>query len=142
MSGNGGVAMAKTLHQRMHEQHTKWQIEHDAWMADIDRWKRDLQQALSDLKEVEEMLYDSLDALEFHARRLWENQQRVRAHEAILAEEARHDARKTDKEREAIHAEHAAQHERTMHAHERIRKHHNDVVAQIVRLLAQAGKAM
>jgi predicted nucleic acid-binding Zn-ribbon protein len=136
------MAMSKTIHQKMHEQHVKWQRDYETWSADIDQWKKELQGALTDLSEAESALHDSLNALDSHAETNWENQQQLKAHEAVVSEEARMGESKTDRDWSVIHRDHSSQHERAIETHERIRKHHHEVVVEAVRLLNQVRSAM
>ncbi|MGE5241562.1 MAG: hypothetical protein ACM3NI_07935 [Bacteroidota bacterium] len=135
--------MSKTIQQKMHSQHRQWQSDSDTWRSDIDEWKKELRVALGDLREVEDMLRDSLDALTAHADSVWESEQRRCAHELELREEAKRGAgKKTDKGWAKIHREHAARHERLADAHARIKKYQHNVVAEVTRLLRAARKGM
>lgn len=134
--------MSKTVQQKMHEQHRKWQSDYETWRADIEQWKKQLRTALGELREVEDMLRDSLDALEAHADDAWENEQRRYAHELALGEELRAGMHATDKDWAHRYHEYAARHEGLADAHGRIKKHHHGVVAEVMRLVAAARRAM
>jgi hypothetical protein len=89
------------------------------------------------------MLRDALDALDAHSQDLWEEEQRIHAHELSLYREAMEgQPQKTDKQWAAAHRRVAAQHERVAAVHERIKKHHHRVVAQVRRLLERARAAL
>jgi hypothetical protein len=135
--------MSKTIQQKMHKQHRQWQSDSETWRSDIDEWNKELRMALGDLREVEDMLRDSLDALAYHADSVWESEQRRCAHELALREEAMSGAeKKTDKAWAKTHREHAAWHERLADAHARIKKYQHKVVAEVMRLLRAARKGM
>ncbi len=135
--------MSKTIQQKMHAQHRQWQSDSETWRSDVDEWNKELRVALGDLREVEDMLRDSLDALAAHADGVWESEQRRCAHELALREEAKSGAgKKTDKGWAKIHREHAARHERLAGAHARIKKYQHKVVAGVMRLLRAARKGM
>ena len=135
--------MSKTIQQKMHEQHRRWQSDCDAWRSDIDEWNKELRVALGGLREVEDMLRDSLDALGVHADSMWESEQRRHAHELALREEVKSGAeKKTDKAWARIHQAYAARHERISDAHARIKKYQHKVVAEVMRLLRTARKGM
>ena len=135
--------MSKTIQQKMHEQHRRWQSDSDAWRSDIDEWNKELRVALGGLREVEDMLRDSLDALAVHADSVWEGEQRRHAHELALREEVKSGAeKKTDKAWARIHQAYAARHERISDAHARIKKYQHKVVAEVMRLLRTARKGM
>jgi hypothetical protein len=135
--------MSKTIQQKMHKQHRQWQSDSDTWRSDIDEWNKELRTALGDLREVEDMLRDSLDSLAVHADNVWESEQRRCAHELALREEAKTGVeKKTDKAWARTHREHAAWHERLADAHARIKQHQHKVVAGVRRLLRAARKGM
>jgi len=135
--------MSKTIQQKMHAQHRQWQSDSETWRSDIDEWNKELRVALGDLREVEDMLRDSLDALAVHADSVWESEQRRGAHELALREEIQTGVkRKTDKAWAKVHRQHAARHERLVDAHARIRKYQHKVVAEVMRLLRVARKGM
>ena len=135
--------MSKTIQQKMHEQHRRWQSDSDAWRSDIDEWNKELRVALGDLREVEDMLRDSLDALGVHADSMWESEQRRHAHELALREEVKSGTeKKTDKAWARIHREYAARHVRMADAHARIKKYQHKVVAEVMRLLRAARMGM
>jgi sulfur relay (sulfurtransferase) DsrC/TusE family protein len=127
---------------KMHKEHERWQQEHEGWLADIDEWKREIRMALANLGEVEEFLRDELEAVEVHEDMIWENQQRVRAHELAIAQELKDGENATDPERRHIHYQHAAAHERAAYAHAHIRDHIHKVVAEVIRLIKRAREAM
>jgi hypothetical protein len=135
--------MSKTIQQKMHVQHRQWQSDSDTWRSDIVEWNKELRVALGDLREVEDMLRDSLDALAAHADSVWESEQRRCAHELTLREEVKAGAeKKTDKAWARIHQEHAVRHVRLSDAHARIKKYQHKVVAEVMRLLRAARKGM
>jgi hypothetical protein len=136
------MAMSKTIQQKMHEEHRKWQRDHTAWLEDLDAWKKDLRVALGELFEVEDMLRDYLDALDVHADAIWQSRQRIQAHELVLSTEMKAGAHETDKALALTHRRVAAQHERAVNAHARIRKHHLKVIVEVVRIVRQARSAM
>ena len=135
--------MSKTIQQKMHVQHRQWQSDCETWRSDIDEWKKELRVALGDLREVEDMLRDSLDALAAHADSVWESEQRRGVHELELREEVMSGVKqKTDKAWAKAHRQHAARHERLSDAHARIKKYQHQVVAEVTRLLRDARKGM
>jgi hypothetical protein len=135
--------MSKTIQQKMHEQHSRWQSDSDTWRADVDEWNTELRTALRDLREVEDVLRDALDALAVHADSLWEAEQQRCAHELALRAEAVSGAKKkTDKAWAKSHHEHAARHERLADAHARIRKYQHKVIVEVMRLSRTARKGM
>lgn len=134
--------MSKPIQQKMHEQHRKWRRDHETWQADIDEWRKELKAALADIAEVETTLRNSLDAIHDRADAIWEDEQRVRAHERVIGAEAMAGAHKTDREWAAVHRRQAAAHERAAAAHARIKKYQRTVVAEVTRLVNLARRAM
>jgi hypothetical protein len=135
--------MSKSLQERLHRQHRQWQDDHVAWRADIAAWRSELRAALAALVELESTLRSSLDALEIHADAVWESEQRARAHELTLCQEAMTGtARKTDKQWAALHHKQAATHERLADEHKRVRRYQNAMVAGMMKLLRRARSAM
>lgn len=91
--------MSKTIQQKVHQQHRKWQSDREAWLIDLDEWRKELRTAFADLRDVEDGLRDSLNGLEVHADALWEEGQRLRGHELALGKETRAGERKrTDRQ--------------------------------------------
>lgn len=135
--------MSTSIQEKLHRQHRQWLSDHAAWRADIETWRAELRAALAEVAEVEDTLRGSLEALEIHGDTIWEGEQRIRAHEGTLYQETRTGApRKTDQPRAAAHHRQAAQHERLTDAHARIRRHHQTVVAGVMKLLKKARAAM
>jgi len=134
--------MSKSIQQKMHKQHEKWKRDHNAWLADIDLWKKETQIAFTNLSEIEDALRDSLESIVVHADKIWENEQRTKAHELAISGETKDHKNKTDKEWATAHSAHAAQHEQAAKAHKRIKKHHHTVIAEVVKLLKKVRKAL
>lgn len=135
--------MSTSIQEKFHRQHRQWRDEHATWRADIDAWRKELRAAQATLAEVEDMLRDSLEALAAHADTVWESEQRLRAHELTLCQEARTgEQHKTDRQWAAVHHLEAARHERLVDAHARIKRHHHIVVAGVRKLLTRARAAM
>lgn len=138
-----GDDMSKTIQQKMHGQHRRWQNDVAAWRLDDDEWRKELRAASATLDDLRDTLRDALDAVDSHAEAVWEEEQRIHAHELSLCRESMEGQRKkTDKRWAAIHHRQTAQHERLAAAHERIKKHHHQVVAEVWRLLEQARETM
>lgn len=132
--------MGKSIQEKFHRQHRQWQDDTVAWRIDIETWRRELRTALA---EVQDVLRDSLEALEVHADTVWEGEQRARAHELTLYQETLSGkSRKTDKQWTAAHHKQAALHDHLAGAHARIGRHHRRLVAEAMKLLQRAGAAM
>jgi hypothetical protein len=135
--------MSKSIQEKLHRQHRAWQDDQVTWRMDIDAWRRELRTAQAALAEAQDVLRGSLEALEIHADAVWESEQRARAHELTLCQEAvSGNPRKTDKQWAAVHRKQAALHERLADAHGRISRQQRTVVAEAMKLLKRARAAM
>ncbi len=134
--------MSKTIHQKMHEQHLEWDKDLESWRLDLDHWKQELQDAIRDLNTIREAMSDSLTALESHGDTLWEHQQRLKAHDGVVGQEAREGANQTDKEWAATHQAESSRHQRLVDAHARIKRHQHAVVAEVKHLLDKMMEAV
>ncbi len=134
--------MGKSIHQKLHQQHNQWQSDYDAWLADKQEWTKELQHAMSELTQVEGALRDAGDALESHASTIWENQQRLTAHELVISQESKAGEDTTDSDWESIHDRHAREHEQISDAHERIKHYHHSVVAEVAKLIKKVREAL
>jgi hypothetical protein len=135
--------MSKSIQERLHRQHRQWQDDTVAWRSDIDTWRGELRTAQAALAEVQDMLRDSLEALEVHADTVWESEQRAHAHELTLYQETLSGERhKTDKQWAAVHHRQAALHERLADAHARISRNHRTLVVEAMKLLKRSRAAM
>ena len=127
--------MSKSIHQKMHEEHVRWQNDLEAWQADIDQWKKALKKSVDDVATINDALSDALTALENYADSVWEHAQRLKAHEGIVSQEARAGENATDKEWAHSHEAESSQHARLTDVHQRIKHHQHAVVAEVQRLL-------
>lgn len=135
--------MSTSIQEKLHRQHRQWQDDHVTWRMDIDAWRGELRTAQAALAEAQDVLRESLEALEVHADAVWESEQRARAHELTLCQEAMSGKpRKTDKQWGAAHRKQAALHERLADAHARIGRQRRTVVAEAMKLLKRARAAM
>jgi hypothetical protein len=135
--------MSKTIQQKMHGHHRRWQGELAIWRFDNDEWRKEMRTASAALDDMRDMLRDTLDALDAHAGVVWEEEQRIHAHELSLCQESREGQRKkTDKRWAAVHRRLTVQHERLAVAHARIKQHHHRVIAEVGRLLERVRAAM
>jgi hypothetical protein len=139
----GQNEMSKTIQQKMHGQHERWRSDLATWRLDGDEWRKELRAASAMLDDIRDALRNALDALDAHTEMVWEEQQRIHAHELTLCQETIEGYRKkTDTQWAAVHRRLAAQHERAAAAHARIKKHHHRLIAELRRLLERASDAM
>lgn len=134
--------MSKSTQQKMHQQHAVWKQDYDTWMADVDVWKKEIKHALSDLDDIEAMLLDCLEAAQTHCDNVWENRQRLKAHEMTLGKESRLNENKTDQQWKHRHEQQASDHVKLADAHERIKKHHYSMLSETKKLWNKAFESL
>jgi hypothetical protein len=134
--------MSKTIHQKMHDQHGKWQDDLETWRLDIQLWKKELHGAIGNLATIDHAMRDALTALGNHADALWEHQQRLHAHECIVSQEVREGSSETDREWASTHEAQSLRHEQLSDAHQRIKRYQHGVVSEVERLLGKMLEAM
>jgi len=122
----------------MHADHERWRGSLTQWQRDIGRWEAEHRAALSCLDRMRE-------AIEEHGRSLLDHR---RAFDAVAAAASEHEqclAVGPDPDADMHAARHRLQHEaflRHEDAHERIGRHHREVMARIRDLEECAGAAM
>ena len=134
--------MATVTHATMHCDHKQWISENDMWRCDISSWQEELRQAASHLAEVEAALKEHEKALQVHAAAIRLRQQDLAAHERALAE---YEGGETGAELIALaqsHGTEASKHSQQRDAHERIKRHHHAVIAQVNSLRKALGKPL
>ncbi|MEX2113104.1 MAG: hypothetical protein WD845_07955 [Pirellulales bacterium] len=130
--------MGGVTHGSMHQDHKQWLSDNDMWRLDIANWQAELREAESSLQDIEAAIKDHTTALQTHAASVRMREQALRAHEHALAE---YEQGETGAELIAlveIHRREAADHLQQTDAHERIKRHHHQVIAH----LRQVRKAL
>jgi hypothetical protein len=118
----------------MHQDHKKWVSDNDMWRCDISAWQEEYKKAAADLKEIESALKEYEKALQTHAAAIRLRQQELGAHEHALAEYERGETGGELVGLAKTHEKEAARHAQQHDAHERIKQHHHNVIAQLALL--------
>jgi chromosome segregation ATPase len=115
--------------------HKHWVGDCVAWLEDVSHWQEDHQKALAELKKISQ-------AIEAHSKTLEEHEAEIKAHKGIInvhdqtvaayessfitAYTLEYEAELTN-----VHEKEAAKHIAQRDVHERIKKHHYEVQAQL-----------
>ncbi|WP_182868156.1 hypothetical protein [Stieleria mannarensis] len=122
----------------MRADHRHWDHDHTNWLQDIAQWQQEHQQAVAQLKQMEELIRMHGEAVQNHAEVIEQHQCVERKHDQAMFGYVTGASNEHDEEAFAEeHARRARQHETQSQAHERIKKHHHTVMAQLS-LLKQA----
>ena len=127
----------------MQSDHRQWDYIHSTWRADVDRWQREHESALSQLAKLEEMIRQHGEALESHSQAIARHQQHLRDHNRAMSEYQHQGAGEPmQKAMASKHRELSGQQKTQHEAHERIKKHHHTVMANLALLKAAIEAAM
>lgn len=120
------------------EQHLTANRDHIAWLNDCTRWRSDHRRTLATLAKVEAAIFEQEAALETHAAEIHAHQMHL--HEYMIAEYP--EGTRDKEELEADHAAFAEKHEHARQAHQRLSKHHLNIVEETEKLLRLCESAM
>jgi hypothetical protein len=126
----------------MHHEHRQWLSENDLWRCDIGSWQEELRRAVVGLKEIEAALKEHETALQTHAAAIRLREQELATHEHALAEYERGEAGAELLGLARTHKAEAAKHAQQRDAHERIKRHHHEVIAKMSLLHKALAKAV
>jgi hypothetical protein len=125
----------------MHQDHKKWLSDNNMWRCDISAWQEEFKKAAAGLKQIESALREHEKALQTHAAAIRLREQELDAHEHALAEYERGEPGAELISLAKAHEKEAARHARQHDAHERIKKHHHEVITQLKLLYKALCKA-
>lgn len=128
--------------ETMQEDHRQWREAHCQWRRDIDRWQAEHEKAIARLAEMQKVVREHGEALADHSQSLRKAEEAVAKHESEIASYLAGASRSPQDVMANNHQAQEgsfAQHKR---AHERIRKHHQVVLAQLENLEKAAAAAM
>ena len=122
----------------MRADHRHWNVRQLKWQADVNEWQKDHEQAQLQLAELQRLIELHGEALESHGKAIEQRQQDQLEHDRAISG---YGTGENDERHEEILAEkhlvQAKQLEVQSESHERIKKHHHTVVAQL-RMLRSA----
>lgn len=127
-------SMATPSHATMHHDHRQWLSDNNMWRCDIANWQQEFKKAAADRKQIEAALKEHEQALQVHAASIRLREQDLAAHEHALAEYEQGEAGAQLISLAQSHEKEARKHAQQRDAHERIKRHHHEVLAQINRL--------
>jgi len=133
--------MATVTHESMHRDHQKWLSDNGMWRCDISAWQQEFKSAAADLKAIESALKQHEQALQTHAAAIRLRERELDAHEHALAEYQRGETGAALMSVVKTHQPEAAKHAQQNDAHERIKRHHHEVLAQVSLLRKALAKA-
>jgi hypothetical protein len=125
----------------MHQDHKQWLSDNDMWRCDISVWQEEFKKAAADLKQIEAAVKEHEKALQVHAAAIRLREQELAAHEHALAEYERGETGAELIVLAKAHDKEAAKHVQQRDAHERIKRHHHDVIAKVSLLNKALTKA-
>jgi hypothetical protein len=125
----------------MHQDHKKWLADNDMWRCDISVWQEQLRKAAAQLNQIESAVKEHERALQTHAAAIRLREQELAAHEHALAKYERGETGAELISLVKAHEKEAARHAQQNDAHERIKRHHHDVIAQVSQLCKALAKA-
>jgi len=134
--------MATATHATMHHDHRQWVSDNDMWRCDIANWQQELKKAEIDFKQVEEAFKAHERALQTHAAAICLRQQELATHEHALAEYQRGNLGAGLVPLGQSHDQEAGKHAQQSEAHERIKRHHHDLMCKMGHLRESANKPL
>ncbi len=123
--------MASTTYATMHSDHRQWSSDNDMWRCDISKWQEDLKRGIAELRKSEPGFREHETALRVHAAAIRLRGQELAEHEHSLAEYARGENEAKLSFLAKAHEKEAAKHLQQREAHERIKRHHRDLIAHV-----------
>jgi hypothetical protein len=128
--------------ETMQAEHKTWLAAHADWRRDIERWQAEHKSAATRLTAMQSLIREHGKALEEYARALRDVEDAITAHDREIAE---HRAGKGSQAQDVIanrHRDKEGVFGRQQDAHGRIKKHHEEVMAQLRNLESSAEAAM
>jgi len=126
----------------MRADHQAWLAAHAQWRQDIERWQAEHEDAVSRLTELQKLVREHGECLEEHGRAFRQAEEATTAHEREITEFMAGAGDKPQDVAANRHQEQEGVFIRQQDAHERIKKHHAAVMAQLQALESAAGAAM
>jgi hypothetical protein len=133
--------MSTVTHATMHQDHKRWLSDNDMWRCDISAWQEEFKNAAAQLKEIEPAVKEHERALQTHAAAIRLRGQELSAHEHALAEYELGEIGTELIPLAKAHEKEAAKHAQQQDAHERIKRNHHNVIAQVSLLKKALAKA-
>lgn len=134
--------MATVTHATMHHDHRQWLSENDMWRCDIANWQQEFKKVAADLKQIEAALKEHEQALQVHAAAIRLREQELATHEHALVEYERGEPGAQLISLARSHEKEAGKHAQQRDAHERIKRHHHEVLTKVSLLRKSVGNPL
>jgi hypothetical protein len=128
--------------ETMQADHRTWLAAHAQWRKDIERWQAEHRSAVSRLVELQNFVGEHGQALDAHAQAFQQAENAIAAHEREIVKQRKGANEKPQDIVANRHQQQEGAYDRQQDAHERIRKHHDAVMAQLQSLESAAAAAM
>lgn len=128
--------------ETMQADHCEWLAAHAQWRQDIERWQKEHESAVARLAEMQKVVREHGECLEEHSRSFLRLADAIASHEREIAGQ---NAGRSGKPQDVVanrHQEKEGVFSQQQDAHERIKKHHEAVMAQLRALEASTAAAM
>jgi hypothetical protein len=126
----------------MQADHRNWLRAHTQWRHDNDRWQAEHESAVARLAEMQTIVREHGECLQEHARAFQQAEDAIAAHDRAIAE---FQAGTSETPQDLLANRHQQQEGvfgQQKDAHERIRAHHEAMMAQLQALESSAAAAM
>lgn len=132
--------MISKIAESMHHQHLEWKSENDLWLDEVRTWQFELYKVKSDAARLQANLENHERALAAQAEAIRVYKERIGKEERILAtDQACCDKQLLPDTRFAHEVE---LHQKESERHNRIKRHHRQVMKQWLKLMNVLGESM
>jgi hypothetical protein len=128
--------------ETMQAEHKDWLASHAEWHRDIERWQAEHKAAADRLTAMQSRIREHGEALEEHARALRQIEAAISLHEREISKYQVGKGTQAPDVMANRHRENEGVFSRQQDAHERIKKHHEEVMARLRNLELSAETAM
>jgi predicted nucleic acid-binding Zn-ribbon protein len=126
----------------MQADHQTWRAARAQWLQDIDRWQAEHKSAVARLAEMQKTVHEHGESLEEHAKALRKIEEAIAAHEREITKQFSGSNEQPHDVFANRHQDQEGVFSRQQDAHNRIKQHHEGVMAQLNALEASAVAPM
>lgn len=128
--------------ESMHADHQHWLSEYTRWRAENARWQAEHEAAIARLLELQNVVRQHADCLNEHTKSFELIENAIAAHERELSKQRVGTNQEPPDVMATRHQGETARFQRQQDAHERIKRHHEAVMAQLNALETSTVAAM
>lgn len=128
--------------ETMKADHQTWLAAHARWRQDIDRWQAEHKSAVARLAEMQKTVQKHAECLEEHAKAFRKFEEAIMMHNREISKQLSGSNEQPHDVVANRHQEQEGVFSRQQDAHERIKNHHERVMAQLNALEASAAAAV